>query len=104
MKLTHIASLALLGLITLPVLAAAPAHACTPHPDYPGGCDGPLGMPGRPQAQRPTGLKPIPDPVCLSCPPHSLKLNNDQLRTPIQTQPRQVMPHFNPGSLGPLTR
>ncbi|NCJ07759.1 hypothetical protein GS597_14820 [Synechococcales cyanobacterium C] len=97
MKLSHLCFFGLLGLISVPILASTPAQACTPHPDYPEACNSPLGFPLR---KTPVGpIKPIPDPVCLSCPPHSLQLDK-QIQPRVQNQRLQVQ-QINP-SLGGL--
>jgi hypothetical protein len=79
MKLQQILLTGLLGLSTLPMLTAAPAQACTPAPDHPDGCDG---LNGNSRLQPPVlQVRPKfkrPGPVCLSCPPLSLKIK-DQL-------------------------
>ncbi|MEO0376957.1 MAG: hypothetical protein AAF329_20530 [Cyanobacteria bacterium P01_A01_bin.17] len=81
MKLQQMVLISLLGLSTLPTLASAPAHACTPAPDNPNGCDGLNGNPRfdprifelRQKIKFPVG------PVCLSCPPYSAKLKEQNL-------------------------
>lgn len=89
MKLQQIALVSLLGLSTLSVIATAPAQACTPAPDNPNGCDGINGTPRvdrrvselRQKVRFPVG------PVCLSCPPHTLKAT-EQIK-PIQPELQQ---------------
>ncbi|NJN23301.1 MAG: hypothetical protein HC810_01395 [Acaryochloridaceae cyanobacterium RL_2_7] len=67
--LTVLATASLSSLFSLPM---APAHACTPHPDHPDGCDDwPIRKidPEKFQLKKPF---PWPD-NCLSCPTSVLK-------------------------------
>lgn len=96
MKLQQIALMSLLGLSTLPALMTAPAQACTPAPDNPSGCDGLNG--GGPRFNpelfqvRPKFKKPI-GPVCLTCPPYSLKLKDqyEQIQQPVLVQEKNIL-------------
>ena len=63
--------------ISAPIAAmaiAGSAEACTPHPDYPDGCDGingryPLRIQVLPEPLVVRPPIPFPGPTCLSCPP-----------------------------------
>lgn len=95
MTLQKVFFMGVLGLSTLAPLATAPAQACTPAPDNPNGCDGlnggtPRINPELYKARPVLKLKRPIGPVCLSCPPDSLKLK-DRVVQPVLQEDRILL-------------